>query len=79
MRVDTKLGGRDLPGGTQSLGVGLSISRSGSMRRDGSLVTASSSILQGMDTSGKGGTIRHVMGQVDPQGVSIRRSAPDTR
>jgi PPK2 family polyphosphate:nucleotide phosphotransferase len=29
-------------------------------------------VLQGMDTSGKGGTVRHVVGQVDPQGVSIR-------
>jgi PPK2 family polyphosphate:nucleotide phosphotransferase len=29
-------------------------------------------VLQGMDTSGKGGTIRHVVGQVDPQGVTIR-------
>ena len=28
-------------------------------------------VLQGMDTSGKGGTLRHVVGQVDPQGVSI--------
>jgi PPK2 family polyphosphate:nucleotide phosphotransferase len=28
-------------------------------------------VLQGMDTSGKGGTMRHVVGQVDPQGVSI--------
>src|SRR3954452_23583061 len=28
-------------------------------------------VLQGMDTSGKGGTIRHVVGQVDPQGVSL--------
>ncbi len=28
-------------------------------------------VLQGMDTSGKGGTVRHVVGQVDPQGVSI--------
>ena len=26
-------------------------------------------ILQGMDTSGKGGVVRHVVGQVDPQGV----------
>src|SRR4028119_1535653 len=25
-------------------------------------------VLQGMDTSGKGGTVRHVLGQVDPQG-----------
>jgi PPK2 family polyphosphate:nucleotide phosphotransferase len=28
-------------------------------------------VLQGMDTSGKGGTVRHVVGAVDPQGVSI--------
>lgn len=26
-------------------------------------------VLQGMDTSGKGGMVRHVIGQVDPQGV----------
>lgn len=29
-------------------------------------------MLQGMDTSGKGGIMRHVVGQVDPQGVRIR-------
>jgi len=28
-------------------------------------------VLQGMDTAGKGGTMRHVMGLVDPQGVEI--------
>jgi PPK2 family polyphosphate:nucleotide phosphotransferase len=28
-------------------------------------------VLQGLDGSGKGGTVRHVVGQVDPQGVSI--------
>ena len=28
-------------------------------------------ILQGMDTSGKGGVVRHVIGQVDPQGCEI--------
>jgi PPK2 family polyphosphate:nucleotide phosphotransferase len=28
-------------------------------------------VLQGMDTSGKGGTIRHVVGQVDPGGVHV--------
>jgi PPK2 family polyphosphate:nucleotide phosphotransferase len=28
-------------------------------------------VLQGMDTSGKGGTVSHVVGQVDPQGVTI--------
>ena len=28
-------------------------------------------LLQGMDTSGKGGTLRHTVGLVDPQGVKI--------
>jgi PPK2 family polyphosphate:nucleotide phosphotransferase len=28
-------------------------------------------VLQGMDTSGKGGTIRHSIGQLDPQGVTL--------
>ncbi|NHC46105.1 PPK2 family polyphosphate kinase [Motilibacter aurantiacus] len=35
-------------------------------------------VLQGMDTSGKGGTVRHVLGQVDPQGVSITAFARPT-
>ncbi|MFX4270834.1 polyphosphate kinase 2 family protein [Propionibacteriaceae bacterium Y1685] len=29
-------------------------------------------ILQGMDTSGKGGVIRHAIGMVDPQGVQLK-------
>ena len=29
-------------------------------------------VLQGMDTSGKGGVIRHAIGMVDPQGVKIK-------
>lgn len=29
-------------------------------------------VLQGMDTAGKGGIVRHVMGLVDPQGVALR-------
>lgn len=29
-------------------------------------------VLQGMDTSGKGGIARHVLGMVDPQGVYVR-------
>lgn len=29
-------------------------------------------VLQGMDTSGKGGVVRHVVGAVDPQGISHR-------
>src|SRR3954447_3817329 len=28
-------------------------------------------VLQGMDTSGKGGTVRHVVGQCDPSGVHV--------
>ena len=28
-------------------------------------------VLQGLDTSGKSGTVKHVIGQVDPQGVEI--------
>src|SRR5690242_1525800 len=27
-------------------------------------------VVQGMDTSGKGGIVRHVVGSVDPQGIS---------
>jgi PPK2 family polyphosphate:nucleotide phosphotransferase len=37
-------------------------------------------VLQGMDTSGKGGTVRHVLGQVDPAGVRIaafKRPTPE--
>ncbi|MBP8918352.1 MAG: polyphosphate kinase 2 family protein [Micropruina sp.] len=29
-------------------------------------------VLQGMDTSGKGGVIRHAMGMVDPQGIQLK-------
>src|SRR5699024_7894595 len=29
-------------------------------------------VLQGMDTAGKGGTLRHAVGLMDPQGVAIR-------
>jgi len=36
-------------------------------------------ILQGMDTSGKGGTVRHVIGQVDPQGCEIASFKAPTR
>ena len=35
-------------------------------------------VLQGMDTSGKGGVSRHVLGQVDPQGLSITAFGPPT-
>nr|WP_193313028.1 PPK2 family polyphosphate kinase [Georgenia subflava] len=29
-------------------------------------------VVQGLDTAGKGGIVRHVLGMVDPQGVSLR-------
>ncbi|BDI22570.1 polyphosphate kinase 2 family protein [Herbiconiux sp. L3-i23] len=29
-------------------------------------------VIQAMDTAGKGGIVRHVVGQVDPQGVALR-------
>lgn len=39
-------------------------------------------VLQGMDTSGKGGTINHVVGAVNPQGVAItsfKQPTPEER
>ncbi|MFT4167452.1 MAG: polyphosphate kinase 2 family protein, partial [Microlunatus sp.] len=39
--------------------------------RSGAASTNVLVILQGMDTSGKGGIIRHAIGLVDPQGVKI--------
>jgi PPK2 family polyphosphate:nucleotide phosphotransferase len=39
--------------------------------RSGSSPTRVLLVLQGMDTSGKGGIVRHVAGLVDPQGLSI--------
>jgi PPK2 family polyphosphate:nucleotide phosphotransferase len=36
-------------------------------------------VLQGMDTSGKGGVVRHVIGQVDPQGCEIASFKAPTR
>ncbi len=36
-------------------------------------------ILQGMDTSGKGGIIRHAIGLVDPQGISLKSFKAPTR
>jgi PPK2 family polyphosphate:nucleotide phosphotransferase len=36
-------------------------------------------VLQGMDTSGKGGVLRHVVGQVDPQGCEITSFRAPTR
>ena len=36
-------------------------------------------VLQGMDTSGKGGILRHAVGLVDPQGVHIKSFKAPTR
>jgi PPK2 family polyphosphate:nucleotide phosphotransferase len=36
-------------------------------------------VLQGMDTSGKGGVVRHVIGQVDPLGCAIASFKAPTR
>jgi PPK2 family polyphosphate:nucleotide phosphotransferase len=36
-------------------------------------------VLQGMDTSGKGGVLRHTVGLVDPQGVQIKAFKAPTR
>ena len=36
-------------------------------------------VLQGMDTSGKGGVVRHVLGLVDPQGVRIKSFKAPTK
>jgi len=36
-------------------------------------------VLQGMDGSGKGGTVKHVVGQVDPQGVRIASFGKPTK
>jgi PPK2 family polyphosphate:nucleotide phosphotransferase len=35
-------------------------------------------VMQGMDTSGKGGTVRRVIGQVDPAGVRVAAFGPPT-
>jgi PPK2 family polyphosphate:nucleotide phosphotransferase len=35
-------------------------------------------VIQGMDCSGKGGVCRHVVGELDPQGVRIRAFGPPT-
>jgi PPK2 family polyphosphate:nucleotide phosphotransferase len=36
-------------------------------------------VLQGMDTSGKGGTVKHVLGHLDPNGVQIASFGKPTR
>jgi PPK2 family polyphosphate:nucleotide phosphotransferase len=36
-------------------------------------------VMQGMDTSGKGGTVKHVVGQLDPGGVHVASFGKPTR
>src|SRR5690606_38912876 len=36
-------------------------------------------VVQGLDTAGKGGIARHVMGYVDPQGVQLRAFGAPTK
>lgn len=36
-------------------------------------------VLQGLDTAGKGGIVRHVIGMVDPQGVALRSFGVPTK
>src|SRR3982074_661344 len=36
-------------------------------------------VLQGMDTSGKGGTVRHVLGLVNPQGCAVAAFGAPTK
>jgi PPK2 family polyphosphate:nucleotide phosphotransferase len=36
-------------------------------------------ILQGLDTAGKGGVVRHVMGMVDPQGLTLKSFKQPTK
>lgn len=48
--------------------------------RTGSTTSRVLVVLQGMDTSGKGGIVRHVAGLVDPQGLAItsfKKPTPD--
>ena len=48
-------------------------------RADESITQRILIVLQGMDTSGKGGVIRHAIGMVDPQGVKIKAFKAPTR
>ena len=36
-------------------------------------------VLQGMDTSGKGGTVKHVVGHLDPSGIHVASFGKPTK
>lgn len=68
-------GKKDAPVQTESLGVTLSDLQEklfAAGRSDPQNAPRVLVVLQGMDTSGKGGVVRHAMGLVDPQGVALR-------
>jgi PPK2 family polyphosphate:nucleotide phosphotransferase len=67
-------GKADAPQRTQALGVELSDLQErlfAAGRTDPTTAPSVLVVLQGMDTSGKGGVVRHAMGLVDPQGVAL--------
>lgn len=67
-------GKADAPQWTQSLGAELSDLQErlfAAGRTDPTAAPRVLVVLQGMDTSGKGGVVRHAMGLVDPQGVAL--------
>lgn len=67
-------GKSDAPQRTEALGLELSDLQErlfAAGRTDPTTAPSVLVVLQGMDTSGKGGVVRHAMGLVDPQGVAL--------
>ena len=67
-------GKQDAPAMTQALGPVLSELQERLFANGRSTPESAPSVLvvlQGLDTSGKGGVVRHVMGLVDPQGIAL--------
>ncbi|MEE9965373.1 MAG: polyphosphate kinase 2 family protein [Propionicimonas sp.] len=67
-------GKADAPQRTEALGLELSDLQErlfAAGRTDPTTAPSVLVVLQGMDTSGKGGVVRHAMGLVDPQGVAL--------
>ena len=66
---DKKSGQKDLAAGTESLGQ--LQERLYAESRMGDTTDAVLLVLQAMDSAGKGGIVRHVVGGVDPQGIAL--------
>ncbi|MCS3842881.1 PPK2 family polyphosphate kinase [Microbacterium sp. AK031] len=66
---DKKSGVKDLAAGTESLGE--LQERLYAASRTGDTTDAVLLVLQAMDSAGKGGIVRHVVGGVDPQGIAL--------